>query len=187
MTLILRKQRAQDRIEGQDTFDWGEGDYAVVDETQVYDTQIGRIYKERVPAGVKWLWFLQVVEAPLPNKGIADTLDEAEAALAKRYEEVKRGEMIGRNARTAEWRRHLKGHVLSPEQRQALVLLTRNPRGATKARLLADGLTVDMLADLIREGLVTAEPGSSRVGGREIRVERYRITDDGRDALAAES
>jgi len=69
----------------------GEDDYAVVDETQVVDErQIGRIYKERVPAGVKWLWFLQVVEAPLPNKGIADTLDEAKAALAKRYGEVKR-------------------------------------------------------------------------------------------------
>jgi hypothetical protein len=80
------------------SFDWGEDDYAVVDETQVVDErQIGRIYKERVPAGVKWLWFLQVVEAPLPNKGIADTLDEAKAALAKRYEEVKRL-MTGRNA-----------------------------------------------------------------------------------------
>jgi hypothetical protein len=98
----------------------GEDDYAVVDETQVYETQIGRIYKERVPAGVKWLWFLQVVEAPLPNKGIADTLDEAKAALAKRYEEVKRWEMIGRNARSTEWRRPLKGHVLSPEQRPAV-------------------------------------------------------------------
>jgi len=70
MTLLFRKQHAQDRIEGLDSFDWGEDDYAVVDETQVVDErQIGRIYKERVPAGVKWLWFLQVVEAPLPNKG----------------------------------------------------------------------------------------------------------------------
>ena len=85
MTLLLRKQHTQDRIEGLDSFDWGEDDYAVVDERQ-----IGRIYKERVPAGVKWLWFLQVVEAPLPNKGIADTLDEAKAALATRYEAVKR-------------------------------------------------------------------------------------------------
>ena len=42
-------------------------------------------------AGVKWLWFLQVVRAPPPNHGIADTLDEAKAAFAKRYEEVKRG------------------------------------------------------------------------------------------------
>jgi len=92
MTLLFRKQHAQDRIEGLDSFDWGEDDYAVVDETQVVDErQIGRIYKERVPAGVKWLWFLQVVEAPLPNKGIADTLDEAKAALVKRYDEIKRG------------------------------------------------------------------------------------------------
>ena len=98
MTLLFRKQHAQDRIEGLDSFDWGEDDYAVVDETQVVDErQIGRIYKERVPAGVKWLWFLQVVEAPLPNKGIADTLDEAKAALAKRYGEVKRL-MTGGNA-----------------------------------------------------------------------------------------
>jgi hypothetical protein len=98
MTLLFRKQHAQDGIEGLASFDWGEDDYAVVDETQVVDErQIGRIYKERVPAEVKWLWFLQVVEAPLPNKGIADTLDEAKAALAKRYEEVKQL-MTGRNA-----------------------------------------------------------------------------------------
>jgi hypothetical protein len=92
MTLLLRKQRAQDRIKGRYSFDWGEDDYAVVDETQVVDErQIGRIYKERVPAGIKWLWSLQVARAPPPNEGIADTLDEAKAAFAKRYEEVKRG------------------------------------------------------------------------------------------------
>jgi hypothetical protein len=96
MTLLVRKQHTQDRIEGLDSFDWGEDDYAVIDETQAVDeTQIGRIYKERVPAGIKWLWFLQVEEAPLPNKGIADTLDEAKAALIKRYEEMSPGEMIG--------------------------------------------------------------------------------------------
>jgi hypothetical protein len=56
MTLVFRKQRAQDRIKGRYSFDWGEDDYAVIDETQCVDeTQIGRIYKERVPAGVKWL------------------------------------------------------------------------------------------------------------------------------------
>jgi len=57
----------------------------------VDETQIGRIYKERGPAGVKWLWSLQAARAPSPNRGIADTLDEAKAALAKRYEELKRG------------------------------------------------------------------------------------------------
>jgi hypothetical protein len=44
VTLVLRKQHTQDRIEGLDSFDWGEDDYAVVDETQVVDDrQIGRI------------------------------------------------------------------------------------------------------------------------------------------------
>ena len=62
-------------------------------------------------------------------------------------------------------------------------MLAGNPRGATKAWLLADGFTVDMLADLVREGLATAQPGTSRAGGREIRVERYRIADAGRNAI----
>jgi len=98
MTLLLRKQRAQDRIKGRYSFDWGEDDYAVVDETQAVDErQIGRIYKERVPAGVKWLWFLQVVEAPLPNKESPIRSMRRKAALAERHGEVKRL-MTGRNA-----------------------------------------------------------------------------------------
>ena len=47
-----------------DSFDWGEDDYAVIDETQ-----IGRIYKERVPGGVKWLWLQARVAAAMgPNQ-----------------------------------------------------------------------------------------------------------------------
>jgi hypothetical protein len=83
MTLVFHKQRAQDRIKGRYSLDWGEDDYAVIDETQgVDETQIGRIYKERMPEGAKWLWSLQVARAPPPNQGIADTLNEAKAALA---------------------------------------------------------------------------------------------------------
>ena len=42
MALLFRKQHTQDRIEARDSFDWGEDDYAVVDETQVVDErQIG--------------------------------------------------------------------------------------------------------------------------------------------------
>jgi hypothetical protein len=41
---------------------------------------------------------------------------------------------------------------LSAEQRRALELLAGGPRGYTKGRLLADGFTVDMLADLVSEG-----------------------------------
>ena len=88
MTLVLRKQSAEDRIEGRDPPpDWSDDDYAVVDEKLV-----GRIYRQQVQGDIKWLWFLQTVPAPLPNQGIADTLDEAKTALTSRYEQVKRGE-----------------------------------------------------------------------------------------------
>jgi hypothetical protein len=73
---------------------------------------------------------------------------------------------------------------LSAEQRQVLELLAGSPRGCyTKGRLLAKGFTVDTLADLVREGLATAQRGTLRVGGRTIRVERYCITDAGRRAI----
>jgi hypothetical protein len=48
------------------------------------------MYREQLPAGVKWCWFLQVMGAPLPNSGIADTLDEAKATIAARYEAARR-------------------------------------------------------------------------------------------------
>ncbi len=51
MTLILRKQHAQDRIEGREPPpDWSDDDYAVVDETLV-----GRIYRQQVQGDIKWL------------------------------------------------------------------------------------------------------------------------------------
>jgi hypothetical protein len=45
---------------------------------------------QRIHGEMKWLWFLQTDPAPPPNKGIADTLDEAKAAFKKRYAEVKK-------------------------------------------------------------------------------------------------
>ena len=88
MTLVLRKQSAEDRIEGRDPPpDWSDDDYAVVNEELV-----GRIYRQQVQGDIKWLWFLQRAPASLPNQGIADTLDEAKTALTSRYEQVKRGE-----------------------------------------------------------------------------------------------
>jgi hypothetical protein len=86
MMLILRRQREQDQIEGREPLDWSEDDYAVAEEAR-----IGRIYRHHVSTGWKWLWFLQTEPAPSPNNGVADTLDEAKAALAKRYEEFKAG------------------------------------------------------------------------------------------------
>ncbi len=43
MTLLLRKQRTQARIEGEEPAHWPDDDYVVVD-----DTVIGRIYREMI-------------------------------------------------------------------------------------------------------------------------------------------
>ena len=86
MTIILRKQRVHDRIEGREPLDWGEHDYAVLEETTV-----GRIYRQHFHGDLKWFWSLHA-PAPAPNQGIADTLEEAKAALATSHEQVKRGE-----------------------------------------------------------------------------------------------
>ena len=86
MTLLLRRQNAQDRIEGRAPFGWRDDDYAVLDN----ETRIGRMYVESLPAGVRWRWFLHIMGAPLPNSGAADTLDEAKGAIAARYEAVRR-------------------------------------------------------------------------------------------------
>ncbi len=54
-----------------------------------------------------------------------------------------------------------------PDRRRALELLAGSRDGMTEAMLLAHGFTVDMLVDLIRAGLATAN------------TERIRITDAG--------
>jgi hypothetical protein len=82
MTIILRTQRDQEAIEGRKPIvNWSDDDYAVLDD----ETRIGRMYRERQPSGVRWRWFLQIMGAS-PNSGVADTLDEAKAAIAASYE-----------------------------------------------------------------------------------------------------
>jgi hypothetical protein len=85
MPLLLRKTRAQARIDGLDPTIWDENDYAILDETKV-----GRIYTQRIHGEMKWIWYLQTNPAPPPNRGIADTLDDAKAAFKGRYAEVKK-------------------------------------------------------------------------------------------------
>jgi len=77
MAITLRTQREQERVEGlAPVINWRDDDYAVLDGEIV----IGRIYREQIPAGAKWCWFLQT-GAPPPNSGSADTLDEAKTAI----------------------------------------------------------------------------------------------------------
>ena len=82
MAITLRQQNEQERIGGRaPVMVWQDDDYAVLDD----DIVIGRIYRESVPAGVKWRWFLHIMGAS-PDSGSADALDQATAELATCYE-----------------------------------------------------------------------------------------------------
>jgi hypothetical protein len=70
------------------------------------------------------------------------------------------------------------------ERNRALRLLAGSPLGCTEAIMLAHGFTVELLVDLVRDGLATAAPGIMYAGKRPITVTRLRITDIGRQALA---
>jgi hypothetical protein len=80
VTLLLRRQNAQDRHEGREHLPWKHNDFAILDDEIV----VGRMYREQLPGGLKWMWFLHIMGAS-PNRGIADTLDEAKAAFAEAY------------------------------------------------------------------------------------------------------
>ena len=85
--LILRQQNSQDRIEGREPSGWADTDYAVLDD----ETRVGRIYKEQLPGGEKWLWFLKLLGA-VPNTGNADTLEDAIGCLKAAYERNRGGQ-----------------------------------------------------------------------------------------------
>jgi hypothetical protein len=73
---------------------------------------------------------------------------------------------------------------LGREQRRALeVLADAGLRGCTGATLLGHGFNIDMIADLVKDGLATAHRETMRMGRRKIQVARVRITDAGRRAL----
>jgi hypothetical protein len=66
------------------------------------------------------------------------------------------------------------------DRRRALELLAGSAKqGCTEAFLLAHGFTVELLADLVRTGLATAQIERARAGGQT----RMYITDAGRRAL----
>jgi hypothetical protein len=73
---------------------------------------------------------------------------------------------------------------MTADQRRVLQLLAGDHYGATAALMLARGFRREMLAGLAQAGLVTVATDTMRAGATPIKVKRYRITDDGRDALA---
>jgi hypothetical protein len=73
---------------------------------------------------------------------------------------------------------------LSAEQRRALEMLaTAGLHGCTGAAMFARGFTIDMLADLVRDGLATARRETMKVGKRNITIARVWIADAGARAL----
>ncbi len=66
------------------------------------------------------------------------------------------------------------------DQRRALELLAVSAKqGCTEAFLLAHGFTAELLADMVRAGLATAQIERAYFGGQT----RVHITDAGRRAL----
>jgi hypothetical protein len=76
---------------------------------------------------------------------------------------------------------------LSPQPRRMLELLTllgSSPHGATEALLVrAYGFTGDMITDLVRAGLATAEREIMNAGAEPVVAVRLRITAAGRQAI----
>ena len=80
--------------------------------------------------------------------------------------------------------RRRRSHPSKPTRRRALELLIQCPQeGCTEAVLLANGIDVDTMVQIIVEGLASATPQRTRAGREVLEVAVLRITDEGRKAL----
>jgi hypothetical protein len=80
----LRRQYVQDRNEGREPGGYSVDDYAVVD-----GTRIGRIHREVHDGVPRWLWSFMIEPAEPANAGVTNTLEQARAAVSRRWEEIK--------------------------------------------------------------------------------------------------
>jgi hypothetical protein len=74
-----------------------------------------------------------------------------------------------------------------PNRRRALELLASCRDGCTEAMMLAHGITIPQMVELVRAGLATATAERLVAGSRKIEVARVRITDAGRRALGVDA
>jgi hypothetical protein len=82
------------------------------------------------------------------------------------------------------YRLRLPKHHLDTEHLCALeVLSDAGPWGCTTATLLAFGFPINMLANLVRDGLATARRETLAIGHRNVKAARVWITDAGQRAL----
>jgi hypothetical protein len=73
---------------------------------------------------------------------------------------------------------------LDTDQLRALRMVAEARLGCTESVLLAHGFKLEMLTELVGNGLAKATPGTVRVGERPIKVIWLTITATGRQALA---
>ena len=66
---------------------------------------------------------------------------------------------------------------------RALAFLAGCPGGCAEGLLLVNGFTVELLVELVRDGLATATPERVVSGRETIEVARVRITEKGQRAL----
>ena len=80
----------------------------------------------------------------------------------------------------------IKPITLGVKQRHALAAIAATGSdGATQTLLTAHGFSIRTIAALVKRGLVTIAREKVRTGGMWIDAAKVRITDAGRDALAA--
>jgi hypothetical protein len=77
--------------------------------------------------------------------------------------------------------------TLTAERRRLLRMLARCPSGCAEALLMAYGFSIKFLAGVVFDGLATAQPSTTRAGGREVIVVWMQITEAGRRAIGFES
>jgi hypothetical protein len=66
---------------------------------------------------------------------------------------------------------------------RALRLLAENPHGCIGAMMVAHGFSIELLNQVIRDGLATARTERAIRGDKSIEMVRLKITDAGRRVL----
>jgi uncharacterized metal-binding protein len=73
----------------------------------------------------------------------------------------------------------------SSVRHRALAFLAGCPDGCAETLLLVNGFTVELMVELVRDGLASASPERVVSGSEMIEVARVRITEAGRRVLEA--
>jgi hypothetical protein len=70
-----------------------------------------------------------------------------------------------------------------PDRQRALALLASCPDGCPEALMVAHGFSIELMVELVGEGLASTTEERVRAGRQTLEVTRVRITDAGRRAL----